>query len=584
VLYTCGNVVFRTTDEGSTWDAISEDLTRNDAATMAPSGGPITKDNTGAENYGTVFTFAESPKKRGVLWAGSDDGLVHVSTDNGQSWDNVTPSNLPEWALISIIEPSGHDAAVAYLAATRYKHDDFQPYLYMTGDSGKTWRKITNGIPENDFTRVIREDPERPGLLFAGTETGIYVSYDDGAHWDRMGGNLPVVPVHDLVIIHDDLLIGTHGRSFWILDDVTLLRQLAAERGKSAAGTRLYHPRDARRFSRLEGFGSKPQPGQNYVFAAGMIPSYDYEKTPEGEEKRRFLDAGENPPAGVIVHYRLAEEPAGPITLTFLDAAGNELRSVEGKSAEAKAEEKKQEKDAFPPPEPDQEDPDEEPFVPRKPGLNRFVWDLRLPKATLIATKGGAKPDRTGPLVPPGEYQVRLTVDGERFTEKFRILPDPRTDISQADVEAQFALLKEIHEAHDALNRAVNEIRRLKSQAATWVRWSTNGDRPEKIGDAATKLKEKLDEIEGELIQLKIQSDQDELNYPVRLNNKLAALGWIVSIGDGAPTSQQRELFAELKGQLDRQLDQLRDAKSTDVAAFGKLVNEAGIPAVGIAE
>jgi hypothetical protein len=245
--------------------------------------------------------------------------------------------------------------------------------------------------------------------------------------------------------------------------------------------------------------------------------------------------------------------------------------------------EKKAKSEAFPPAPPDQEEPDKDPYVPRKAGLNRFVWDMRLPKATMIETKGGAKPDRSGPQVPPGTYQVRLTVDGESFTESFRILPDPRVDISQEAFEAQFALLRDIHATHDALNRAVNDIRRVKAQAATWTRWASNGKTPEQVGEAARKLKETLDEIEGQLIQTKIQSDQDELNFPVKLNNKLSMLAWIVSTGDGAPTAQQRELFEELKSQVDQELDRLKRVMARDVSAFGKVVEEAGIPAVGVA-
>src|SRR6266571_2726050 len=241
VLYHTGNHVFRTTDEGATWERISPDLTRNDKSKLGPSGGPITKDNTGAEYYCTIFAFAESPVGRGVLWAGSDDGLLHVSRDDGKTWKNVTPAAIKPFSLVSIIEPSPHDAGTAYVATTRYKHDDFKPYLWKTTNYGRTWTKITNGIPADDFTRVIREDPTRKGLLYAGTETGVYVSFDDGARWNRLGGNLPVVPIHDMVVKDSDLVLGTHGRSFWVLDDLSPIRQLAAEATKGK--TRLFTPR-----------------------------------------------------------------------------------------------------------------------------------------------------------------------------------------------------------------------------------------------------------------------------------------------------------------------------------------------------
>lgn len=581
-LYTGGNHVFRSTDEGASWEEISPDLTRNDPSTMEPSGGPITKDNTGAENYGTVFTIAESPRKPGVLWTGSDDGLIHLSRDNGATWENVTPDTLPEWALISIVEASPHDPAAAYVAATRYKLDDFQPYLYKTTNFGKTWAKITNGIPENDFTRVIREDPARRGMLYAGAETGIYVSYDDDDHWRRLGGNLPVVPIHDFVVVHDDLVVGTHGRSFWILDDLTALRQLAGDGRQPAETTRLLKPRATHRFSRLRGFGHKPVPGQNYTFVAGMIPAFDYEKTPLGEETRRYLDAGENPPAGVIVYYQLAEEPKEPVVFTILDAAGNELRTITQRTEAAQEAEKKA-TEAFPGPEEDLEDPDKDAFVPAKSGLNRFVWDMRLPKATQIQTKGGDKPDRSGPLVPPGEYKVRLTVDGQTFTESFRILPDPRIDTAQADFDAQFTLLSQIHDKHDELNRAVNDLRRVKRQAAVWTRWSTDGDANGSIPDAAKALSDTLEAIEGELLQTKIKSEQDSLNYPVKLNGKLAALSESIASADAAPTKQQRDLSDDVVQRIDAQLAALKEVMRKDVKAFNKLITESGVPAVGVA-
>jgi photosystem II stability/assembly factor-like uncharacterized protein len=222
VLYITSNVVHRSSTAGMQWEAVSPDLTRNDISTLQSSGGPIKQDNVSTEYYGTIFSFAESPRAAGTLWSGSDDGLIHVSRDGGITWENVTPAEMPEWALISIIEPSPHDAATAYVAATCYKLDDFAPYLYKTNDYGKTWTKITHGIRRDDFTRVIREDPSRQGLLYAGTETGVYVSFDDGDRWQSLQLNLPVTPIHDLIVKDNDLVVATHGRSLWILDDLTL--------------------------------------------------------------------------------------------------------------------------------------------------------------------------------------------------------------------------------------------------------------------------------------------------------------------------------------------------------------------------
>jgi len=603
-LYTAANVVFRSTDEGASWQPISPDLSRNDPATLQPSGGPITKDNTGAEVYGTVFALAESPRQPGLLWAGSDDGLVHRSRDGGGSWQNVTPPELPEWALISTIEPSPHDPAVAFLAATRYKLDDFQPYLFRTDDFGETWRKIVAGIPEDDFTRVVREDPTRPGFLYAGTETGIYRSSDGGAAWRRLGGNLPVVPIHDLLVSQGDLVVATHGRSFWILDDVSLLHQLAnAADGADGAtpAPRLFRPRDAVRFARLSGFGHSPVPGKNYAFAAGLIPAFNQTTDADGETKRAWLDAGTNPPSGVVVHYTLAEEPSQPISLAFLDAEGREVRTFKSK-------EKDPETDATATaaggpttglataepaapagsvaggedvaPAQDEDEKEKEPTVPAKPGLNRFVWNGRHADAVKIATKGGDQPSRQGPLLPPGDYQVRLTVNEHTFTERFSIRKDPRVEVSQDDLAAQFALGLDLRDTLSAVNEAINRLRTVREQIDRWTNRTEETPHEAGIAAAAKEIKPKLDAIEGELIQTQAKSEQDTLNFPVKLNTKLAALAASVGSGDSPPTRQQRDLFADLSSRVDTQLAALRTLEEDDIPAFNALVRDAALPAI----
>jgi photosystem II stability/assembly factor-like uncharacterized protein len=572
VLYCSANVIFRSTNEGSSWEPISPDLTRNDPSTHEPSGGDITKDNTGTEIYGTIFTLAESPLDPDILWAGSDDGLIHLSKDGGKSWTNVTPDVLPEWSLMSIIEASPHDTATAYVAANRYKHDDFRPYLLKTEDFGASWRRIDEGIREDDFTRVIREDPERKGLLYAGTETGIYVSFDDGGSWSRLGGDFPTVPVHDLIIHQGDLVVGTHGRSFWILDDASIFRQLADHNDSTSEPT-LFKPRDTYRFGSMPTFGHKPSVGQNYWFAATQTPAYDFEKLPDGETKKRYLDAGENPSDGVIIYYLLPEETID-LTLTILDDQGNELRSFRPKPPETKNDDEER----FPPPETPEEP--EGPFAPVKEGLNRFVWDFRLPEATKIVTKGGDQPDRTGPRVPPGEYQVRLATGDQERTETFTVLADPRVASRPRDYQVQFDLLKRIHDKHDQLNQAVNKIRQIREDLILFARRieKSNGDASFVV--RAKSLSAQLDEIEGTLLQRKIQSDQDSLNYPVKLNAKLAAIAYMVGVSESPPTKQATELYRELAQQVDGQIAELSSLERKELKAFNKDAKRAGLDPV----
>ena len=595
-LFTAANVVFRSTDEGASWEPISPDLSRNDPTTLQPSGGPITKDNTGAEVYGTVFALAESPLQAGLLWAGSDDGLVHVSRNGGKSWENVTPKELPEWALISTIEASAHDPAVAYVAATRYKRDDFGPYLFKTGDFGQSWQEMTGGIPEDDLTRVIRADPGQRGVLYAGTETGVFISYDDGGSWQRLGGNLPVVPVHDLVVAQGDLVVATHGRSFWILDDVSLLHQMAGDAADAGGQDRLFRPRDTVRFGRISGFGHAPVAGRNYTFAAGLIPAYTQTKDADGEKKTAWLDAGTNPPDGVIVHYTLREEPAEPITLAFLDAAGEEVRSFQSKKQDDEAAATSDDDGAGAAvAEPvaasgsviggedvasAEDEKDKEPTVPARAGLNRFVWNMRYADATKITSKGGDQPGRDGPIAAPGQYQVRLVVGDQTLAEGFEIRKDPRVTAGQKELEEQFALGLQVRDTLSEVNEAINRIRAIGEQVDGWVKRTNDPAVAETIATAARELKAKLDGIEGELIQTKAKSEQDTLNFPVKLNTKLAGLSGAVGSGDTAPTAQQRALFADLSARLEPQFAALRQVEEEEVAAFNTLIQESALPAI----
>ncbi|HXM58257.1 MAG TPA: glycosyl hydrolase, partial [Candidatus Dormibacteraeota bacterium] len=453
VLYQAGNRVFVSRDEGQSWTPISPDLTRADPGKLESSGGELTADNTGAEYYCTVFALAESPLQAGVLWAGTDDGLVHVTRDGGATWLNVTPPDLPEWSHVSIVEPSPHDAGTAYVAAERHRLDDFRPLLWRTRDYGASWERLDAGLPEGEFCRVIREDPIRRDLLYCGTEAGVYVSYDSGASWLSLRGSLPVVPVHDLVVKGDDLVAATHGRSIWILDDLPAVRQ--REAADEQATVHLYAPRTSVRRPSKMSFTSGQSSERSFRMVGPATVLTEFRPRPGEHERDPVLpDAGENQAAGVTVLYLLRDPGDHEVRLTFLDGEGGELRAFSAKPGE----------DVDPPkPEPGQP---REPRPSRKPGLNRFVWDTRhaAPAAIRIdpPKEEGAWAQAQGPVVPPGTYQVRLEVGDEVRTASFEIVKDSRNPVSQEDLEAQYRHARRLWSRLTELNEAVNTIRELK--------------------------------------------------------------------------------------------------------------------------
>jgi hypothetical protein len=557
VVYAAGNRVFRSTNEGASWEPISPDLTRNDPTKYGPTGGPITKDNTSVEYYGTVFAFAESKLAKGLLWAGSDDGLVHVSRDGGETWTNVTPKDLPEWSMVSQIDPSPHDAGTMFLAANRYKLDDRRPFLYQTTDYGQTWKRISDGLPRGAFTRVVRQDTVRKDLLYAGTELGVYVSLDGGLRWqplkmalpgsisfdskeDETRGRLPVVPITDLVVKDNDVVVSTQGRSFWILDDVSPLREAGS--AVTAGDAYLFKPSPAYRF------GGPPGP-------------------------RR----GQNPPAGAVVYYWLKAEPKDTeeVTLEILDGAGKLVRRISSKGEEG---------DAAPPADDDDGPPQAAPppRLPAKAGMNRFAWNLRHADATrfknLILWAGNT----LGPRAAPGTYQARLTVNGKALTQPVELRKDPRLAATQADLDAQQALSLQIRDKLTETHDAIARIRSVREQVSGAADRAKTGARDQKVKDAAEALRKKLTAVEEALYQTKNQSSQDPLNYPIRLNNKLAALGGAVGMGDAAPTAQAREVYQDLAGRIDAELKTLRDLLDTDLPAFNALVSAEGVPAVSL--
>ena len=559
-LYVSGNVAFRSRDQGGSWEPISPDLTRNDETKLGPSGGPVTLDTSGAETYATIFALAESPHEKGVFWAGSDDGLVHISRDGGNKWDNITPDGILEWTLISMIEPSPHNPAKAYLAATRYKLDDNTPLLYKTADYGRSWTKITSGIPEDDYTRVVREDPVRPGLLYAGTETSAYISFDDGESWQPMQANLPTVPVYDLVVKDDDLIAATHGRSFWIMDDLTRVRQLFSE--LTARQFALLRPRDTYRPAapfRVQ----KPSPGKSYTRGVGGYIAYTQTTDPYGDQKLDFLDGGKNPPDRVIVNYYLKEKPEGEVTLTFLDERGEEIRTYSSKESENK--------DSKRPP---------QQRVPAEAGMNRFIWHMRYPDARKVPGDKTTEDEGLGPVAPQGRYQVRLNVGDDSQSESFLLLKDPRVAATLDDFDAQFDLLIRIRDRLSETHDCVNKLRSIRQQVDEWIAKTKEHATGEAVSTAGEAIKEKLKAVEEELIQVTYTGARDRLNLPARLNAKLAAITAVVAAADFAPPNQALEVFEDVSARIQPHLDRVEEITDKDVSAFENLVHELEIPAI----
>jgi photosystem II stability/assembly factor-like uncharacterized protein len=536
-LYWAAEMIFKSTDHGQSWTAISPDLTRNDRSKQKPSGGPITLDITSVEYYDTVFTVAESPVKKDMIWAGTDDGLVQLTQDGGQHWANVTPPEMPEWSMISIVEASHHDAATAYIAVDRHKFDDFRPLIFRTRDYGKTWILAANGIPEGSYVRSVREDPKRKGLLFAGTETGVFFSIDDGSHWQPLKMNLPTVPVHDVAIHGDDLVAATHGRAFWVLDNITPLRQIDPK--PTTAEMILYKPQTALRLH-----------------------------LPDAIERRGPL--GDNPPPGAIIDYYFKTAPQDEVKLEIVDAGGKVVRSLSSKER----------KEGEQPPEwPDQVK--EVTTIPAAAGMNRYAWNLRWEPPVKIpdAFYSGIGPQ--GPLVQPGHYTVRMTAGGQTLTQPLEVVLDPRVkDVKPEDLQKQFELAMQVRDANSDLHRAVNQIRRYRAEirALRQAFESDPGLKP--VLAQAAVLDRKMAPVEEELIQVNMKGSEGNLAFPNKLNEQLDSFSASVQAGDSAPTQQQYEVFKMLRGQLDQQLTAWKQINSSDVPAFNQLVKSSNIPAL----
>ncbi len=565
-LYIGGNRIHKSTDEGHSWRPISPDLSRNDPATLAVTGGPINRDGAGAEVYATVFALAESFQQPGLLWAGTDDGLVHISRDAGDSWQDITPAELPEWTMVSMLELSPHDPAVCYLAATRYKLDDYAPYLFKTGDYGRSWTRIDAGIRENDFTRVIRCDPARAGMLYAGTETGVYISFDDGARWQPMQLNLPVAPIHDLLVKDDDLIAATHGRAFWILDDLTRFRQL----GDELESALLLQPRDTQRI--LESIDARrmvDQPGKTYMSSTGVSAAYTMTITPENAVQRHFLDSGENLGRGVQFAYYLPAAPAEKIRLRIADADGKELREFHSMDdADRQRQKDKPDRSIV--------------YLTAEPGWNRFVWNMRLAASPKLNGKDPQFERMPGPTVKPGQYQATLEVNGATQSQGFRLIRDAQSEASEAELKAQFDLLLEIYQLYSRTTEDLNAMRRHRHGLKRLAERLRDTDESADLAERAASLEAQLLEIEKRVFI----PDLPE-GWPGRLNQgtdplrRLAGLPSVVGLGEYPPTTQAYAVFDKLSGLIRAGLDAFESLRGEELADFNQALSERGVAHLG---
>jgi len=524
-LYTASNHMHVSSNGGQTWELISPDLTRNDPSKLGSSGGPITKDNTSVEYYCTIFAATESPNEEGVIWTGSDDGLVHVTRDYGNTWTNVTPEGMPEWTMINSVEVDPFNKGGMYIAGTRYKLGDYAPYLYKTEDYGKTWKKITNGIPSEHFTRVLRADPKIKGLLYAGTEAGMYISFDDGASWQPFQMNLPMVPITDLAVKDDNLIAATQGRSFWMIDDLTPLHQLPEAKGKSHY---LFKPMDSYRMG--------------------------------GGNGRESKTAGINHPGGVIVNYFVKDTAkTDTISISFHESDGDLIKKYTTHP-------NKKEEDGS---------------LEVKPGFNSMNWDMEYPGAKTFdgmilwwATTGG-------PTATPGDYKVKMTVNGKEIIQDFKLLADPRASASQADYDAQFDFLIKVRDKLTETHEAIINIRKAKAQINDVL---SKVDENEELKEHGKAIIEAMSEIEKTLYQTKNESGQDPLNFPIRLNNKLGHLASLSGVGNFKPTDSSLAFYDEVAGKIDEQLEMLNKIFGSRINEFNRMVKEANVDAVQLDE
>ena len=521
-LYAASNHLHVTTNEGQSWKVISPDLTRNDPKTLGPSGGPITKDNTGVEYYGTIFAVAESKYEKNLIWTGSDDGLVHMTKNGGETWTNVTPKKMPEWMMINCIEIDPFNKGGAYVVGTKYKSGDYQPYIYKTENYGKSWKQITNGIGDEDFTRALRADPKRKGLLYAGTEKGMYISFNDGADWKPFQLNLPIVPITDLAIKNDNLIAATQGRSFWIIDDLTPLHQLNETTLKQ----------DVILF--------KPQ--ASYAMSGG--------------NGRTSKTAGTNHPGGVAINYFIKEKgEKDVVSLSIEDAQGNHIRTFSTKPNKEKKEGRLSVKD----------------------GNNIFYWDMMYTGAERVQGMILWWASLSGPMALPGDYKVTLKVGKKSTSQNFTILKNPMSETTLVDMNAQFDFINEINAKVTEIHRALNNVKKVRTQVSSLKKSIKDKEKHKDLLDYANALLKDMKVVEETLYQTKSKSGQDPLNYPIRLNNKLAHLNSLTRIGTYRPTQQAIDFKNEITKEIDTELAKLNAIFNVRVKTLNQKVKDSQI-------
>jgi len=529
-LYTASNHLHATTNEGESWELLSPDLTRDVAEKQKSSGGPITQDNTSVEYYCTIFAAAESPVKEGILWTGSDDGLVHISQNGGETWDDVTPKGMPEWMMINSVEPSVFDAGTMYLAGTKYKTGDFAPYLYKTTDYGKSWKKITNGIAAEHFTRVVREDPNQKGLLYAGTETGMYISFDDGANWKPFQLNLPIVPITDLAIKNNNLIVATQGRSLWIIDDLTVIHQLDDMKGNDASSGKvanyLYKPKDTYRM----GGGSR-----------------------EGS-----LTNGTNHPSGVMTYFNLStpaealEKGEKKISLSYLTMTNDTIKKFSTKKNEAKNISE----------------------LKVSTGANYHTWDMRGKDAERLKGMILWWASTSAPQAVPGKYKVVLEIEGEApLSQTFNILPDENAETDVAGMQKQYDFITDVNKTVDRAHKSIKKIRNINDQLKAFKQQYKDNEAVKALLERADTLSDQFSEIEKTLYQTQNKSGQDPLNFPIKLTNKLAHLNSLVSMDDFPPTTQDVAVKNELTAKINSELVKFDRLISEEISEFNSQFN-----------